>query len=276
MDERRPIVLCVDDETAILHALRRVFLDEPWQTLFAPSGQEGLQLVVAHDVDLILADFRMPGMDGVEFLKRVKAVRPDCLRVVLSGYADINLIISALNEGQIYKFLSKPWNDDELRHHVRKLLDIQRLSRENRRLSAEMASLNVRLEQRIEASAPAALAQERAIEFARVALESLPLAFVGVSGRGEIFLANAEARRLLRTGATGALDRALAAAVDGAGRSPTGYHVEPFGAIGEATGVVVATAGTEPLHFVAPDAEDSRVEPGAVLAPAGKATEGSP
>jgi two-component system NtrC family sensor kinase len=238
----------VDDEAPILHSLRRVFLDEPWETLFATSGEEGLRLVVSRDVSLVLADFRMPGMDGVEFLKRVNAARPECMRVVLSGYADITLIVAALNEGQIYKFLSKPWNDDELRHHVRRLLEHQRLDRENHRLNAELVDINRRLSRRADASSRSVERLERTLEFARVAIESLPLPFVGIDGHGEILAANAEARRLLRSGATAPLDRAMAAALAGARRSPTGFHAEPFPA-GGAIGTVVATAGTEPLDL---------------------------
>lgn len=266
MDKRSPTVLCVDDETAILHSLRRLFLDEPWRMLFAASGEEGLQVAVAHEIDLVLADFRMPGMDGVEFLRRVRTVRPDCLRVVLSGYADVNLIVTALNEGLIYRFLSKPWNDDELRHHVRGLLDKQRLSLENRELHSEVAALTARLGQRAETAARASPERDRTIEFARVALESVPAPLVCVNGRGDILMANAEARRLLRTSTTDALDRALSAAVEGARRSRTGYHVEPFGAH-DAAGVVVATNGTDPLLLVPPKGDGARGNPADAAAP---------
>lgn len=248
MSERRPTVLCVDDEAPILHSLRRLFLDEPWDALFAQSGEEGLRLVAAHDVDLVLADFRMPGMDGVEFLKRVKAVRPECMRVVLSGYADITLIVAALNEGQIYKFLSKPWNDDELRHHVRRLLEHQRLDRENHRLTTELLDANRQLSRRVDASSRSTERLERTVEFARVALETLPVPFVGIDGRGDILVANAEARQLLRAGATEPLDRAMAAALAGARRSATGLHTEPF-SVGGMTGTVVAIADTDPLDL---------------------------
>jgi two-component system NtrC family sensor kinase len=247
-----PTILCVDDESAILNALRRVFLDEPWTTLFANGGEEGLRTVTEQEVDVVLADFRMPGMDGVEFLRRVKAIRPECLRVVLSGYADINLVISALNEGQIYKFLSKPWNDDELRHHVRKLLDHQRLNRENRRLNSVLLGLNERLERKIDANARET---DLALRFARVALEAVPVAVVGVSGKGEVFLANARARSLMDDERHGdALARAVTAAVAAARAAPGGHHVEPLVLEGEAAGVVVATAGAEPLGLDAPRA----------------------
>jgi two-component system NtrC family sensor kinase len=234
MEAHSPTVLCVDDETAILHSLRRIFLDEPWETFFARSGEEGLRLVSSHDVDLVLADFRMPGMDGVEFLKRVRAVRPDCLRIVLSGYADINLVITALNDGQIYKFLAKPWNDDELRHHVRKLLDHQRLNRENRRLTAE-------LHHRVEEAAREREATEVVLRFARFSLESLPVPFVGVNGRGEVLVMSANARGLVEC-REAALERAIAEAVARARESPTGLAILAF-----AGGAVAATAGVEPL-----------------------------
>ncbi|HEX5136406.1 MAG TPA: response regulator [Planctomycetota bacterium] len=251
MSERRPTVLFVDDEPAILNSLRRVFMDEPWETLFAGGGEEGLAVVASRDVDLVLADFRMPGMDGVAFLKRVKAIRPDCLRVVLSGYADINLIVAALNEGQIYRFLSKPWNDDELRDHVRKFLDHQRLDRENRRLNSELVALNLRLEQKIEVGAHAMYAKERTLEYLRAVLEALPLALVCVGGDGQILTANGEARRLLRTGRE-AIERAIPAAVDGARASPTGCHVEVFHVAGQ-RGVVAAKAGMESLDVAHQD-----------------------
>ena len=103
--ERKPLVLCVDDEPSILSSLRRVFLDEPWDLRFAGSGAEGLELIERHGADVVLSDYRMPGMNGVEFLKKVKEIHPDCVRVVLSGYADVATILSALNEGEIYRFL---------------------------------------------------------------------------------------------------------------------------------------------------------------------------
>lgn len=245
MSASLPTVLCVDDEPAILNSLRRVFMDDPWETLCAPSGEKGLALVAEREIDVVLADFRMPGMDGVEFLKRVKAIRPDCLRVVLSGYADITLIIEALNEGQIYRFLSKPWNADELRDHVRKFLDHQRLDRENRRLTTELVALNARLEQRVEAASHALLGKDRTIEFTRAVLEELPLALVCANGKGEILFANREARQLLRTHATDDLDRALAAAAAGARRSPNGFRMEIFGPPGAPAGAVVATANDD-------------------------------
>ncbi|MFH1019543.1 MAG: response regulator, partial [Pseudomonadota bacterium] len=112
-------LLIVDDEANILSALRRVFADENYRVLTAPSGAEGLELLAKNVVQVILADQRMPQMTGIEFLHRVKALHPYTVRIVLSGYADLETVVQAVNEGGLYKFLGKPWNDDQLRDHIR-------------------------------------------------------------------------------------------------------------------------------------------------------------
>jgi len=142
---RRPSLLFVDDEAGILNALRRICYEEEWDLHFAPDGEEGLRICRTVPVDLILSDFRMPGMDGVQFLKRSKAIAPDAVRLVLSGYADIKLVVQALNEGEIYRFLAKPWNDDDLIHNLRKALEHHRWQRESARLTAELTATTARL-----------------------------------------------------------------------------------------------------------------------------------
>lgn len=104
-----PTVLCVDDEASILRALRRVFLEEPWDVLMAEGGAEALDLLGQRDVDLVLSDYRMPGMNGIEFLRRAREIRPDAVRVVLTGYADADSIVAALEAGEIYRYVNKPW-----------------------------------------------------------------------------------------------------------------------------------------------------------------------
>jgi len=109
-------ILCVDDERNILRSLTRPFLDDPYEILTAPSGAERL-LILAQSgtVPVVISDYRMPGMNGVEFLSEVRKRWPETVRIVLSGYADTGAIVSAINEGQIYRFVAKPWNEDELR-----------------------------------------------------------------------------------------------------------------------------------------------------------------
>jgi diguanylate cyclase (GGDEF)-like protein len=115
---RSHTLLLVDDEDNILSALKRLLRRDGYQIIVANSAAEGLQRLVDHEVDVIISDQRMPGMTGVEFLRRAKALYPDTVRMVLSGYTELQSIIDAVNEGAIYKFLTKPWDDERLRGHV--------------------------------------------------------------------------------------------------------------------------------------------------------------
>ena len=108
-------LLIVDDEPSILTSLGRELRDQDYHLLTAGSGAEALQILAEREVPVILSDYRMPGMSGVEFLTRARALWPDSVRMVLSGYADIEAISSAVNRGNIYKFLNKPWESDDLR-----------------------------------------------------------------------------------------------------------------------------------------------------------------
>ena len=94
--------------------MRRLLRSAGYRVLTAPGGAEGLEVLEAQQVDLVLSDMRMPGMDGAEFLGRVYANQPDVLRVLLTGYADITSTVNAINLGHILRYVSKPWNDEEL------------------------------------------------------------------------------------------------------------------------------------------------------------------
>lgn len=117
--EQKPTVLLVDDEPNILSALRRVLRRDGYEILTAQSGEEALEIMAHHRVMVILSDQRMPNMTGTEFLSRVKVLHPRTVRIILSGYADLDSITEAINKGEIYKFRTKPWDDEELRNDVR-------------------------------------------------------------------------------------------------------------------------------------------------------------
>jgi HD-like signal output (HDOD) protein len=123
MSDAQPTVLFVDDEPGILKSLRRLFIDEKWRILLADSGAAGLKILSAERVDLVVSDFRMPEMDGVEFLAQVKDLYPETTRIFLSGYADKESVTKALAEGYALQILPKPWDDDELGEVLRKALD---------------------------------------------------------------------------------------------------------------------------------------------------------
>jgi response regulator RpfG family c-di-GMP phosphodiesterase len=122
---RPPCVLLVDDEESILNSLRRLLRGQPYQLLIATSGAQALELFEQHKVDLVLSDARMPGMDGATLLAEVHKRDPQCMNLLLTGYADIATITAAINEGRIYRYLSKPWDDEELLHALRQALTHQ-------------------------------------------------------------------------------------------------------------------------------------------------------
>ncbi|MDI6750182.1 MAG: EAL domain-containing protein [Rhodocyclaceae bacterium] len=112
-------LLLLDDEPNILNALRRLLRREGYRILATTSPQEAFELLAQHRVQVIISDQRMPEMSGTEFLSRVKQIYPDTVRIVLSGYTDLQSITEAINRGAIYRFLVKPWDDEELRQQVR-------------------------------------------------------------------------------------------------------------------------------------------------------------
>ena len=112
-------LLIVDDEPSILSALRRLLQRDGYKLLLASNGTEALELLALHTVQVIVSDHRMPGMSGAEFLGRVKDLYPDTIRIILSGYADLQVIAESVNRGEVFKFLSKPWSDDLLRENIR-------------------------------------------------------------------------------------------------------------------------------------------------------------
>ncbi len=122
-------LLLVDDEENILRSLVRLLRGEGYRILTATGGEQALQTLAANEVQVILSDQRMPGMSGSEMLSHAKALYPDAVRMVLSGYADLASVTDAINRGNIYKFLIKPWDDDLLRENIREAFDRYELGR---------------------------------------------------------------------------------------------------------------------------------------------------
>jgi diguanylate cyclase (GGDEF)-like protein len=112
-------LLLVDDEANILAALKRLFRREGYTVLTAEDGMAGLEVLARQRVDVVISDGRMPGMSGAEFLGKVRQLHPDTVRIVLSGYTDLNAVTNAVNRGELFRFLLKPWNDAELVDTVR-------------------------------------------------------------------------------------------------------------------------------------------------------------
>ncbi len=188
-------VLFVDDEPSILNSLRRLCRREDYRVHIAAGGEEGLDLLQRQPVPVIVSDYRMPGMTGVEFLAKVKAILPDSVRVILSGYANADVIVDAINKGEIFRFLPKPWDDHELLATVRQCLDHYYLTRENALLSAQTSKQNEQLRQMNEALENAVAERTRSLALSQDVLEHLPIPVLGISREGEIVLTNQHARQ---------------------------------------------------------------------------------
>ena len=139
-------ILFVDDEENILRSLQRLFMDEEVEVFTASSGAKGLEILAREkEVGVIVSDQRMPEMTGVDFLEKSKAISPQSIRILLTGYADVNAAIDAINRGGTFRYLNKPWNDDELVQVVKGALQMYRLLAENKRLAAIVKKQNAEL-----------------------------------------------------------------------------------------------------------------------------------
>ncbi|HVE83600.1 MAG TPA: response regulator [Myxococcales bacterium] len=129
-------ILIVDDEENVCNALRRTLRREGYEIDVANHPAEALEKLLRTRYDLVLSDHLMPDMTGLELLKIVRNRHPDCMRLMLTGHADMQTAIDAINQGEIYRFLTKPWEDTELKVTLHLAFEQQDMERENRRLLA--------------------------------------------------------------------------------------------------------------------------------------------
>lgn len=123
-------ILVVDDEEMVLKAINRSLRNENYDIFTALGAEEGLKLLEMRDFDLVMSDQCMPGMDGVAFLQKVKAEQPRTLTIMLTGETDIEVAMKAINEAGVYKFIMKPWDDDDLKVTIHRALESLDLTRE--------------------------------------------------------------------------------------------------------------------------------------------------
>ncbi|MGE5492553.1 MAG: response regulator [Actinomycetota bacterium] len=195
--ERRPTLLLVDDEENILSAMKRLLRRNGYRILSAGSGQEGLAILATETVDVIISDQRMPQMTGIEFLRQAKECCPDSIRMVLSGYTDLETVTSAINQGDIYRFLTKPWDDDDLRANIedavrrKTIIDENvRLHRELTQTNAELAIANARLEQLLQEKQQRIRIDEASLRVSQEVFQHLPWPVLGIDENGLISVAN--------------------------------------------------------------------------------------
>lgn len=127
IEEKKGHILCVDDEPALLRSLQWL-LERDFEVRVALGGEEGLRELGENDFDVIISDQRMPGMTGAEFLCQAREIAPRAMRILLTGYTDMEALLSSVNEGEIWRFIKKPWNRDELSRLVETAAQIARES----------------------------------------------------------------------------------------------------------------------------------------------------
>lgn len=193
-------VLLVDDEEKIIAALRRLLRREGYELVTATSGAEALTILEADPVSLVISDYRMPGMTGVELFHKIRERWPSTLRIILSGYSQVSTIIAAINEGEIYKFISKPWNDEEIKLHVRRALEQYELEEENQRLSRQITAQNERLRELNTMLEQRATDASTGLTTTQGLLENIGVGVLTVDEAGLIVGANERANEIISSG----------------------------------------------------------------------------
>jgi len=193
----QPTLLLVDDEPSIISSLRRLLRSEGYRILTANSGKEGLKVLAENAVDVIVSDQRMPEMTGVEFLRTVRQLYPDTVRIVLSGFTELQTVTDAVNAGAIYKFLTKPWDDAQLRGHVQEAFLYGAMANENRLLTLQVrtanqqfAAVNHRLESVLAQARNEIERGEISLDIVHEALNNVPVPVLASDDSGTIVLAN--------------------------------------------------------------------------------------
>jgi two-component system response regulator HupR/HoxA len=136
-------VLFVDDELLITNSLKRGLITEPYESFFAHGGEEALMMLEKHDFHVLVTDMKMPGMNGLELLKRAKELYPNVVRIVLSGYTALPQVLVTINQGDIFKFITKPWDlENEFKHVIREAISYADFLREGQKKEASLKRIN--------------------------------------------------------------------------------------------------------------------------------------
>ena len=145
IENKRINVLYIDDEVHNLTSFRAAFR-RMFNVFTAESAEQGRLIIEFEEVHVILSDQRMPKMTGIEFFESIKDEFPDPIRILITGYTDINAVIDAINRGQVYKYLTKPWNEEDVRIYVEKAYEVFRLRKDNLKLTNSLIDVNEKLE----------------------------------------------------------------------------------------------------------------------------------
>lgn len=197
------VLLLVDDEENLLQAMRRLFRNDGYRILTASSGSQALELLQENVVGVVISDQRMPEMSGVEFFSQVKKLYPETIRIILSGYTELESVTDAVNRGAVYRFLTKPWDDDCLRKNIDEAFNSYELIHDNKRLTAELKCSNESLTDANNELEKYAALNFKLLQVSQELLENLPVGVVGVGDDTVIALANKKAHELFSASTSG-------------------------------------------------------------------------
>jgi response regulator RpfG family c-di-GMP phosphodiesterase len=197
-------LLLVDDEPNVLKSLRRLLIDTDYKVYSAESAENAWEFLEKEKIQLVISDYRMPGMNGVEFLNKVRAKYPETIRIILSGYADVMAIVDAINDGQVYRFITKPWNDQELLTSIMRAFEQYKLQEENAKLYAELQNRNAELqdlaktlEEKVTARTRDLELKNRALHIAQNIMAMLPVGILGVDSSETVVYMNSNLQKYI-------------------------------------------------------------------------------
>jgi len=154
---RKPAILFVDDEINVLKSLNRLLWNEDYEIVTESDVEKALERLKNRTFQIVVSDYRMPKMNGLMFLKKVRKISPDSLRIILTGHADIDITLRAINEGHVYKFLTKPWDSQSLIMQIKDAVEFQNVLQERNALeealvekNKELTDINENLERLVE------------------------------------------------------------------------------------------------------------------------------
>ncbi len=145
MQDKTINVLYIDDEPHNLTAFKAAFRRD-YNIYLGDSAEEGRNVLDTHKIHVILSDQRMPVTTGIEFFQSILNTHPEPIRILITGYTDVNAVIDAINLGQVYKYLTKPWNENDIRIFIDKAFEVYRLRKENAELTSKLLDANKKLE----------------------------------------------------------------------------------------------------------------------------------
>ena len=187
-------ILFVDDEVSILNLVKRTLRKENYRMLVAGSAEEALEILAREKVHVVISDQRMPEASGTELFKQVKKRYPDTVRAIMSGYSSISNVVESINEGEVYRFIPKPWETEDLIVAVDQCLKHYEVLLDNDTLAGSVHSQNLKLKQQKNELEIAISKIDQILQFSQQILEYLPISVLGLNCKGEILLCNEHAR----------------------------------------------------------------------------------